>query len=111
MKHLDTLLDELQHPVDIVQAWCDEDKDRAVVACLIDLMHEKSYRFFEVLSEAYPDTSAAGLVDEAASLIEEITEYHEPAIEYDKLYQPLEHIINDRIEVYNIFPTAGAQLF
>lgn len=101
MKHLDQLLDELQHPVDIVQAWCDADKDRAVVAVLRDLLDEKSYRFFEVLSEAYYDDTAASLVEMAEFIGEEIATYEYPTLDYDKLYQPVESIINDRIDFYN----------
>ena len=105
MKHLDQLLDELQHPVDIVQAWCDADKDRAVAAVLRDLLEEKSYRFFEVLSEAYYDQTAAELGELTGSICEEIllaeSEDEYPDINYDKLYQPVESIINDRIDFYN----------
>ena len=72
MKHLDTLLDELQHPVAQLLDWCEADKDRAVVACLWDLLNEKSARLFEALSEAYPDLSASNIIDHASTISEEI---------------------------------------
>ena len=101
MKHLDTLLDELQHPVDIVQAWCDADKDRAVAAVLCDLLEEKSYRFFEVLSEAYYDWNASDIASIASEIIDHLENDQPEFIDYDKLYQPVESIINDRIDFYN----------
>ena len=105
MKHLDTLLDELQHPVDIVQAWCDEDKDRAIVAAIQDLASSKEVTLFEVISEAFPDLTAIGVIDRLLEINDEMNmaaeEDEKPDIDYEKLYSPLEHIINDRIDLYN----------
>lgn len=106
MKHLDTLLDELQHPVDIVQAWCDADKDRAVVACLWDLMGRKDGVIFEVLREVEGyDLTDFAIAECIIEMAEEIHSAYEegrtPEFDYVALYQPLEHIINDRIEFYN----------
>lgn len=102
MKHLDQLLDELQKPIAQLMDWCKEDQDRAIVACIEDLLTETSSRLFEVLSEVYPDLSASGLIDVAAELSEIIGGYipmHE--VDCERLYMPLEHIINDRIDLYN----------
>jgi len=107
MKHLDTLLDELQHPVDIVQAWCDEDKDRAVVACIKDLHDagDEDDSLADAISEAYPKLSIAGIASTISMIVEEIgfaeSEGAKPYIDYEKLYSPLEHIINERIDLYN----------
>lgn len=106
MRHLDELLDSLKSPVDIVQAWCDADKDRAVVACLKDLFEESGgARVIELISEAYPEYSAVELIELAQEIYEEISvaesDDEMPDINYEKLYSPLEHIINDRIDFYN----------
>ena len=55
MKHLDALFDELQEPIAPLMDWCDDDKDRAVVACLRDLMSMKDGIIFEVFREVEGD--------------------------------------------------------
>lgn len=103
MKHLDQLLDELQEPISQLMDWCDADKDRAVVACLKDLFEEKSTRIFDVFCEAYPDYNSAQIAGVVCEVSEEVLphSWFDPDIDYVVLYQPLEHIINDRIDFYN----------
>lgn len=105
MKHLDQLLDELQEPIAQLMDWCDADKDRAVVACIKDLLNENSVRIFEAFCEAYPDQKACVIADRVFGTSEEVlcarVEGMRPDIDYAALYQPLEHIINDRIDFYN----------
>lgn len=108
MKHLDELLDSLKSPVDIVQAWCDADKDRAVVACWKDIRDpdgELCWKRIEILEDAYHDAwfheqvAIMNLINEEILLAE--SEDRKPDIDYENLYLPLEHIINDRIDFYN----------
>lgn len=102
MRHLDQLLDELQEPIAQLMDWCDADKDRAIVACLRDLFEENSTRVFELLLEANPDYSAEHTLNLAYEILDTITYLDViPKLDYVFLYQPLEHIINDRIDFYN----------
>lgn len=98
MKHLDTLLDELQHPVAQLMDWCKEDQDRAIVACWKDMSENEK---LDVVGE-FAEHKPWEIVD---NITEEIgfaeSENYKPRIDYESLYLPLEHIINDRIEVYN----------
>lgn len=105
MKHLDQLLDELQEPIAQLMDWCDADKDRAVVACLKDLARSKNFMLFEAISEAFNVDGAYAIAVEATDVLDTIELYEDrnqlPEIDYEALYQPLEYIINDRIDLYN----------
>jgi hypothetical protein len=102
MKHLDTLLDELQEPVAQLMDWCKEDQDRAIVACWKDMNESQK---INALEDVYPDEWFVEIISIMESIDEEIllaeSEDRKPDIDYEKIYSPLEHIINDRIEVYN----------
>lgn len=97
MKHLDALFDELQEPIAQLMDWCKEDQDRAISACLKDLALVKNDNvLFDAISEAFPLLTAYGVAEIVVSISEDYV-----GLDLDKLYLPLEHIINDRIEVYN----------
>lgn len=103
MKHLDTLLDELQHPIAQLMDWCKEDQDRAIVACWKDMYDTQK---IDALEEVYPDAGIDELILAAESIEEEIwfaeSEETKPSLDYESLYLPFEHIINDRINFYNM---------
>lgn len=109
MKHLDALFDELQEPIAQLMDWCDADKDRAVLACFEDLYGTSDENYgqvlFDAFCEAYPEHPLEDMHNKIEDCAEEIYSAYEdgkkPDIDYVALYQPLEHIINDRIEVYN----------
>lgn len=106
MKYLDELLSELQEPISQLIDWCKDDQDRAIVACLRDLLAQKDVTLFEVISEAKPDFDAADIMNWGYELFDEISYLgyvhpDKPAIDYEALYLPLEHIINERIDLYN----------
>lgn len=109
MKHLDTLLDELQHPVAQLMDWCKEDQDRAIVACLRDLIGMKDGEIFEIIREIDPAITDLGIAETIVDLAQELIDAEDENIDpcwtdhIDEIatYASLEHIINDRIEVYN----------
>lgn len=109
MKHLDALFDELQEPIAQLMDWCDADKDRAVVACFEDLYGTSDENYgqdlFDAFCESYPEHPLEDMHNKIEDCADAIYSAYEdgkkPDIDYVALYQPLEHIINDRIEVYN----------
>lgn len=105
MKHLDTLLDELQEPIAQLMDWCDADKDRAVIACILDLCDMQAGVIFEVFREAFDDVSDFGITELIYETFDEISYAKRSGcraeLDYDALYLPLERIINDRIDDFN----------
>ncbi len=109
MKHLDQLLDELQEPIAQLMDWCKSDQDRAIVACLKDLIGMRHGEIFEIIREIDPSRSDLFIAETIVDLSQEFTdaEYENRAPMWEAhineiaTYASLEHIINDRIEVYN----------
>lgn len=109
MKHLDQLLDEPQEPIAQLMDWCKSDQDRAIVACLKDLIGMRHGEIFEVIREIDPAISDRGIAETIVDLAQEFADAEdenrapmwEEHINEIATYASLEHIINDRIDLYN----------
>ena len=103
MERLDTYIKDMPHPVGQIMDWPKEDQDLAIVECILDL--HASDELFDIYQEAYQDFSdelSGGIMEGDLDEIEVAkSEGRKPEIDYEVLYLPLEHIINDRIDMAN----------
>jgi len=105
MRSLDELFDTMQSPIAPLMDWSKSEQEMAIALCIDELAHSKDMKIFEVLSEAWPDMGCHEIAEKLFHISEEIacTDFalELPDINYDVLYLPIEHIINDRIDHYN----------
>lgn len=105
MRSLDELFDTMQSPIQPLADWSKGEQEMAIVLCIQELVRSKEMKIFDVLSEAYPEYIAYGIAETLFEILEVIAcakaARETPEIDYDALYLPLEHIINDRIDYYN----------
>lgn len=105
MRSLDELFDTMQSPIAQLMDWSKGEQNLAIVLCIQELSSSKEMKIFEALSEAYPEYIAYGIAETLFEILETIAyakaAQESPDIDYDALYMPLEHIINDRIDYYN----------
>jgi len=105
MRSLDELFDTMQSPIQPLMDWSKGEQEMAIVLCIQELARSKEMKIFEVLSEVWPDRACHEIAETLLEILENIAyakaARETPDIDYEALYMPLEHIINDRIDYYN----------
>jgi len=108
MRSLDELFDTMQSPIAPLVDWSKGEQEMAIVLCIQELANKTELTIFEVFSEAWPNIKAYAITEILSNMLDDIAfakaAREAPNIEdedYQALYMPLEHIINDRIDLYN----------